>query len=144
MLEITESAMMANPLQAVETLSQLDAMGVRLAIDDFGTGFSSLAYLKQLPVNELKIDKSFVMDLANDESDEMIVRSTIELAHNMGLNVVAEGVENSATYRMLQEFGCDMAQGYFLSPPLKVSHLEKWLHHDADILTQEIKKIQNF
>jgi len=144
MLEITESAMMANPLKAVETLSQLDAMGVRLAIDDFGTGFSSLAYLKQLPVNELKIDKSFVMDLVNDESDEMIVRSTIELAHNMGLNVVAEGVECSATYRKLQEFGCDMAQGYFLSPPLKVSHLEKWLHHDADLLTQEIKKIQNF
>lgn len=144
MLEITESAMMANPLKAVETLSRLDAMGVRLAIDDFGTGFSSLAYLKQLPVNELKIDKSFVMDLANDESDEMIVRSTIELAHNMGLNVVAEGVECSATYRKLQQFGCDMAQGYFLSPPLKSSHLEKWLHHDADLLTQEIKKIQNF
>jgi diguanylate cyclase (GGDEF)-like protein len=144
MLEITESAMMANPMQSMETLSQLDAMGVKLAIDDFGTGFSSLAYLKQLPVDELKIDKSFVFDLINDENDEMIVRSTIELAHNMGLNVVAEGVECAETYRMLQELGCDMAQGYFLSPPLKKSHLEKWLRHDADILTQEIRKIQNF
>ncbi len=144
MLEITESAMMANPMQAMQTLSQLDVMGVQLAIDDFGTGFSSLAYLKQLPVDELKIDKSFVIDLTKDESDEMIVRSTIELAHNMGLNVVAEGVECAETYRMLQELGCDMAQGYFLSPPLKISHMEKWLRHDADILTQEIRKIQNF
>ena len=144
MLEITESAMMANPMQAMQTLSQLDVMGVQLAIDDFGTGFSSLAYLKQLPVDELKIDKSFVIDLTKDESDEMIVRSTIELAHNMGLNVVAEGVECAETYRMLQELGCDMAQGYFLSPPLKISHMEKWLRHDADILIQEIRKIQNF
>ena len=144
MLEITESAMMANPMQAMQTLSQLDAMGVQLAIDDFGTGFSSLAYLKQLPVDELKIDKSFVMDLIKDENDEMIVRSTIELAHNMGLNVVAEGVECAETYRMLQELGCDMAQGYFLSPPLKINHMQKWLCHDADILTQEIRKIQNF
>ncbi|WP_455209921.1 putative bifunctional diguanylate cyclase/phosphodiesterase [Kaarinaea lacus] len=144
MLEITESAMMANPMQSMETLSQIDSMGVQLAIDDFGTGFSSLAYLKQLPVDELKIDKSFVMDLIKDENDEMIVRSTIELAHNMGLNVVAEGVECGETYRMLQELGCDMAQGYFLSPPLKTSHMDKWLRHDADILTQEIRKIQNF
>jgi diguanylate cyclase (GGDEF)-like protein len=144
MLEITESAMMANPMQSMETLALLGAMGVQLAIDDFGTGFSSLAYLKQLPVDELKIDKSFVMDLVKDENDEMIVRSTIELAHNMGLNVVAEGVECADTYRMLQELGCDMAQGYFLSPPLKISHMEKWLRHDADILSQEIKKIQNF
>jgi diguanylate cyclase (GGDEF)-like protein len=144
MLEITESAMMANPMQSMETLSKLDAMGVQLAIDDFGTGFSSLAYLKQLPVDELKIDKSFVMDLVTDENDEMIVRSTIELAHNMGLNVVAEGVECAETYRMLQELGCDLAQGYFLSPPLKISHMDKWLRQDADILTEEIRKIQNF
>jgi diguanylate cyclase (GGDEF)-like protein len=143
-LEITESAMMANPAQAVETLSKLDAMGVKLAIDDFGTGFSSLAYLKQLPVDELKIDKSFIIDMHKDENDEVIVRSTIELAHNLGLNVVAEGVENAATYRLLQQFGCDAAQGYFLSPPLKVAHLEKWLAQDADVLCQEIKKIQNF
>jgi EAL domain-containing protein (putative c-di-GMP-specific phosphodiesterase class I) len=131
-------------LQAVDTLSKLDAMGVKLAIDDFGTGFSSLAYLKQLPVAELKIDKSFVMDLNRDENDEVIVRSTIELAHNLGLNVVAEGVENADAYRMLQKFGCDAAQGYFLSPPLKASRLEKWLRQDADMLSQEIQKIQNF
>lgn len=144
MLEITESAMMANPVQAVETLSELDKMGVKLSIDDFGTGFSSLAYLKQLPVDELKIDKSFVMDLNKDENDAVIVRSTVELAHNLGLNVVAEGVEDADTYRKLQQLGCDSAQGYFLSPPLQVNHLEKWLSQDADVLTEEIKKIQNF
>ncbi|MDH5326117.1 MAG: EAL domain-containing protein [Gammaproteobacteria bacterium] len=142
MLEITESSMMANPAQAIETLKKLDRMGVKLAIDDFGTGFSSLTYLNQLPVDELKIDQSFIMGLEKNESDQLIVRSTIELAHDLGLSVVAEGVETPEVYRALQVLGCDSAQGYFLSPPLKVSHLEKWLRSDSDIITQEIRKIQ--
>ena len=105
-LEITENAMMANPEGAVELLTQLDEMGIQLSIDDFGTGFSSLSYLKRLPVNELKIDKSFVTDMSNDENDAVIVRSTIDLAHNLGLKVIAEGVEDQETWGLLQILQC--------------------------------------
>lgn len=142
-LEITESSMMAHPAQVIETLKVLDKTGVRLAIDDFGTGFSSLTYLNQLPVDELKIDKSFIIDLEKNDNNKLIVRSTIELAHELGLTVVAEGVETPQIYRSLSSLGCDCAQGYFLSPPLKVSHLEKWLRTDSDIISQEIQKIQS-
>ena len=106
-LEITESAIMANPKDGLSILSELDQMGVTLAIDDFGTGYSSLAYLKQLPVDELKIDKSFVMDLEDRENDAVIVRSTIDLAHNLGLKVTAEGVETQAIWDILCILGCD-------------------------------------
>ena len=126
-LEITESAMMANPVHAVEVLSQFDAMGVQLAVDDFGTGFSSLSYLKQLPVDQLKIDRSFVMGLPHDASDEVIVRSTIELAHNLGLRVIAEGVETESAWRRLQQLHCDAAQGFYLSPPLPANEVTRWL-----------------
>lgn len=126
-LEITESAMMEDPFQAVEVLSQLHEMGVNLAIDDFGTGFSSMSYLKQLPVNELKIDKSFVIGLEEDESNDAIVRSTIELAHNLNLKVVAEGIETEGVYKLLKKYNCDMAQGFYLSRPLPAEGIEKLL-----------------
>ena len=117
-LEITEHAMMANPMEAIAVLRELDVMGVRLSIDDYGTGFSSLAYLKQLPVDELKIDKSFVMRMHENPNDEIIVRSTIDLAHNLGLKVTAEGVEQEAALALLESLRCDMAQGYLYSKPL--------------------------
>ena len=126
-LEITESAMMENPLQAIEVLSQLREMGVKLSVDDFGTGFSSMSYLKQLPVDELKIDKSFVIGLEEEESNDAIVRSTIELAHNLNLKVVAEGIETEGVYKLLKEYHCDMAQGFYLSRPLPAEGVEKLL-----------------
>lgn len=125
-LEITESAIMDDPQRAENTLNQLSASGYKLSIDDFGTGYSSLAYLKRLPVSELKIDKSFVMGMQTDESDAKIVRSTIELAHNLGLTVVAEGVENAHIYALLASQGCDEAQGYFMSKPMVASEFGAW------------------
>lgn len=126
-LEITENAMMANPNRAVDILTQLDEMGIKISVDDFGTGFSSLGYLKRLPVNELKIDKSFVTDMANDENDSVIVRSTIDLAHNLGLKVVAEGVEDQETWDLLQILRCDIAQGYLISTPMSAADFWTWL-----------------
>jgi EAL domain-containing protein (putative c-di-GMP-specific phosphodiesterase class I) len=127
MLEITETAMMLDPTHARDTLQQLNALGVKLAVDDFGTGFSSLAYLKQLPVQELKIDKSFVMEMVHDENDAVIVRSTIDLAHNLGLRVVAEGVETQEIRDLLEILDCDVIQGYLLSRPLPAGEARKWL-----------------
>lgn len=122
-LEITESAMMANPERSLDILLKINAMGIMLSIDDFGTGFSSLAYLKKLPVGELKIDKSFVMDLLDDENDMAIVKSTIDLAHNLGIKVTAEGVESHAIYKALTELNCDSAQGFYISKPLSAESL---------------------
>ncbi len=130
-LELTESAVMSDPNHAYEVLSHLDAMGVRISIDDFGTGYSSLAYLKRLPVDEIKIDKSFVIDMKQDNNDAVIVRSTIDLAHNMSLQVVAEGVENPETLRLLSALGCDEVQGFFISPPLAYDELVEWLGSSA-------------
>lgn len=126
-LEITESAMMENPLYAIEMLTDIQAMGIKLSIDDFGTGFSSMTYLKQLPVNELKIDKSFIIGLDSDKSNDAIVRSTIDLAHNLGLKVVAEGIETETVNKLLNQYKCDMAQGYLLSRPISSEQLEKLL-----------------
>ncbi|MCX7279645.1 MAG: EAL domain-containing protein, partial [Burkholderiales bacterium] len=125
-LEITESAIMDDPLRAEGTLKRLSDRGFKLSIDDFGTGYSSLAYLKRLPVDELKIDKSFVMAMEREPDDAKIVRSTIDLAHNMGLTVVAEGVENAAIWDLLREQGCDEAQGYHMSRPLPVADFMLW------------------
>ena len=124
-LEITESAMMFNPRQVIQVLNELDSMGIRLAIDDFGTGFSSLAYLKQLPVDELKIDKSFIMELASDSNDQAIVRATLNLAENLGLTVVAEGIEDKESLHMLAQMGCRLAQGYHFARPLKADEFER-------------------
>ena len=126
-LEITESAIMDDPVRAQQTLERLHAMGVDLSIDDFGTGYSSLAYLKRLPVDELKIDKSFVLNMENDIGDTKIVRSTIDLGHNMGLRVVAEGIESEAVWRLLAALGCDQGQGYFMSRPIPGDKLAAWI-----------------
>jgi diguanylate cyclase (GGDEF)-like protein len=126
-LEITESAIMDDPVRAQLTLERLHAMGVDLSIDDFGTGYSSLAYLKRLPVDELKIDKSFVLNMENDIGDTKIVRSTIDLGHNMGLRVVAEGIESEAVWRLLAALGCDEGQGYFMSRPIPGDKLVDWI-----------------
>jgi diguanylate cyclase (GGDEF)-like protein len=126
-IEITESSLMADAARAMEVLGRLRAMGVGVSIDDFGTGYSSLSYLKRLPVHELKIDKSFVAHMASDENDLAIVRSTVGLAHDLGLTVVAEGVEDQATWDLLVALGCDVAQGYFISRPLPPLVLGEWL-----------------
>ncbi len=126
-LEVTESAIMDDPVRAQDNLNRLHALGLRLSIDDFGTGYSSLAYLKRLPVSELKIDKTFILNMDKDADDAIIVRGTIDLGHNMGLKVVAEGVEGAETQAMLTDWGCDIAQGYFISRPLAADVLEVWL-----------------
>ena len=126
-LEITESAIMDDPQRAEATLNRLAERGFKLSIDDFGTGYSSLAYLKKLPVNELKIDKSFVMAMAHDAGDAAIVRSTIDLAHNLGLTVVAEGIENQDVLQLLQALKCDEGQGYHMSKPLPVADFQDWV-----------------
>ena len=128
-LEITESAIMDDPVRAHQTLDKLHAMGMELSIDDFGTGYSSLAYLKRLPVDELKIDKSFVLKMEQDIDDTKIVKSTIDLGHNMGLRVVAEGIENAEVMALLKELGCDQAQGYFISRPMPVANMPEWLNN---------------
>ena len=125
-LEITESAIMDDPQRALATLDALSAMGFKLSIDDFGTGYSSLAYLKRLPVDELKIDQSFVRNMQADRDDEMIVRSTIDLAHNLGITVVAEGVETAGAWHLLRELKCDQAQGYHMGRPMPVSEFSAW------------------
>jgi diguanylate cyclase (GGDEF)-like protein len=126
-LEITESAVMSNPNEGLSILTRLDRMGITLAIDDFGTGYSSLAYLKQLPVDEIKIDKSFVMEMEENDNDAVIVRSTIELAHNLGLKVTAEGVETEEAWNTLSILSCDHSQGYYMSMPLAADNLIEWL-----------------
>jgi diguanylate cyclase (GGDEF)-like protein len=131
-LEITEGTIIADPARTVGILNRLSTMGVTLAIDDFGTGYSSLAYLKRLPVDELKIDRSFVANMAHDESDAVIVRSTIELASNLGLVVTAEGVEDGPTWQLLKHLGCQLAQGYFLGKPMTAARFAKWLRERAE------------
>jgi len=126
-LELTETAVMADPGNSITTLKELKKMGFQLSIDDFGTGYSSLSYLKQLPVDEIKIDRSFVMDMEQDENDAIIVQSTIDLAHNMGLRVTAEGVENANILGRLKERKTDYAQGYYMCQPISSADLEKWL-----------------
>jgi EAL domain-containing protein (putative c-di-GMP-specific phosphodiesterase class I) len=122
-LEITESAVMAEPEHALHVLTELRDAGVRLSIDDFGTGYSSMAYLKRLPVDELKIDRGFIRDMTGDGDDATLVRSMIDLGHNLGLTVVAEGVEDAATARALRALGCDVAQGYHYCRPVPADQL---------------------
>jgi diguanylate cyclase (GGDEF)-like protein len=131
-LEITESAIMDEPQRALATLNTLSKRGFALSIDDFGTGYSSLAYLKRLPVDELKIDKSFVMNMQDDEDDAKIVRSTIDLAHNLGLSVVAEGVENGLILDKLRDLACDEAQGYHMAKPMAADAFADWCRRWRD------------
>lgn len=126
-LEITEDAIMVDPQRALDILSRLDAMRIKLSIDDFGTGYSSLGYLKRLPVDEIKIDRSFVKGMVESRSDAAIVRATIDLAHNLGLNVVAEGVETPEVLAMLDDMGCDTAQGYYIGYPIAADEIFSWM-----------------
>ena len=129
-LEITETIVMADPVHARPVLDGLRDLGVALALDDFGTGHSSLSYLKELPVSELKLDRSFVSGIVGDARDLAIVRATVELARTLGLRVVGEGVEDAETLRVLGELGCDEAQGFYLSRPVPAAELAQWLGGD--------------
>ena len=126
-LEITESSVMADPPRTISVLDQLARAGIKLSVDDFGTGYSSLSYLRRLPVNEVKIDRSFILRVASDPSDAAIVRSIIELSHNLGLETVAEGVEDRVSWDRLRDMGCDEVQGYFLARPLTAENMSAWL-----------------
>jgi diguanylate cyclase (GGDEF)-like protein len=146
-LEVTESAMMSDPETAMQTLRALHDMGITLSIDDFGTGYSSLAYLKKLPVAELKIDKSFVQHMAENQQDRKIVQSIIDLAHNLEMSVVAEGIENQQALDMLIGMGCDFGQGYYLGRPMPMADMPPWLEggnwrRSAPIDTQRDRKKQ--
>jgi diguanylate cyclase (GGDEF)-like protein len=131
-LEITENTIMVDPPRALEVLTRLRDIGVGLSIDDFGTGYSSLSYLKRLPVDEIKIDRSFVMNMPSSENDQQIVRSTVDLGRNLGLKVVAEGVETKDIWRDLATLGCDVAQGYYLTRPIPPEELVTWLEKPID------------
>ena len=130
-MEITETALMQSPLQAIETVKKLCDIGIVISIDDFGTGYSSMAYLKKLVVAKIKVDKSFVIDMIKNENDNIIVRSTIDLAHNLGLTVVAEGVETAEALERLRSLGCDTVQGYHMGRPVSVDKLNEWLEKSS-------------
>jgi diguanylate cyclase len=125
-LEITEGSLIHDPHRSAQILDTLSGMGVRIAIDDFGTGYSSLAWLKRFPVDEIKVDRSFVTHLDTDDSDAAIVRSTIELGRSLGVLVVAEGVETVEVFEQLAGYGCDVAQGYLVSRPVPAAQLVTW------------------
>jgi EAL domain-containing protein (putative c-di-GMP-specific phosphodiesterase class I) len=130
-LEITEGSLIHDPHGSAQILDVLSGMGVRIAIDDFGTGYSSLAWLKRFPVDEIKVDRSFVTDLASEESDAAIVRSTIELGRSLGMLVVAEGVETTEVLEQLATYGCDVVQGFLISRPVPAAQLVTWLRARA-------------
>ena len=141
-IEMTESGMLEQSVLETGIFERLREIGVGLSIDDFGTGYSSLMHLKHLPFTELKVDRSFTGDLAHNEHDAAIVRSTIRLGHELGREIVAEGVESREVLDLLRRYGCDFAQGYFISPPLAKSALQEWLQanvrwipsdHPADV-----------
>jgi EAL domain-containing protein (putative c-di-GMP-specific phosphodiesterase class I) len=126
-LEITENTLAHDPQRALATLTSLHDAGVQISIDDFGTGYSSMSYLKRLPVSELKVDRSFVSGMVADPDDAILVHSVIELGHNLGLTVVAEGVEDQATLDALARVGCDVAQGFHLGRPMADCAFDSWL-----------------
>jgi diguanylate cyclase (GGDEF)-like protein len=130
-LELTESTIMSDPDGALAILHQLHDMGIRLSVDDFGTGYSSMAYLKVLPVDELKVDRSFIKDMTSNHSDNVLVQSAVDLGHNLGLSVVAEGVEDQATLTALQAIGADVVQGYYLARPMSAELLKPWITERA-------------
>jgi EAL domain-containing protein (putative c-di-GMP-specific phosphodiesterase class I) len=134
---------MGDPQRAIRTLSLIRDLGVRFAIDDFGTGYSSLAYLKKLPVSSIKIDKSFVKNMEHDRDNAIIVRSIIDLGHNLGLKVVAEGVETQEAQNMLRSYDCDEMQGYFYSRPIPADAVTKYLKTPPVEPTQSNVEAQN-
>jgi EAL domain-containing protein (putative c-di-GMP-specific phosphodiesterase class I) len=126
-IEITEQSLVSDPAGARSILNQLHAVGVRISLDDYGTGYSSLAYLREFPIDELKLDKTFAMGMLRDQTSWIIVRSTIELAHALDMTIVAEGVEDDVVRDELVALGCDIGQGYFWSRPLAATELNRWL-----------------
>jgi EAL domain-containing protein (putative c-di-GMP-specific phosphodiesterase class I) len=132
-LEVTESTMMSDPARAAAVLTRLAELGVQLSVDDFGTGYSSLAYLKRLPMSEVKIDKSFVLDMEHDSEQFAIVASIVDLGQNLGLRVVAEGVETVTAWSHLRKLGCHCAQGYLLSRPLPADRFPVWVRDHEQI-----------
>ena len=134
-LEITETALMQDPETAVDILNKIAELKIKLSIDDFGTGYSSLAYLRRLPINLLKIDREFVFDMLSRTQDSIIINSTIALAHNLRLQVVAEGVEDLATLKRLRKMGCDFAQGYTICKPKSWPEIESWLEDTPEFFT---------
>jgi EAL domain-containing protein (putative c-di-GMP-specific phosphodiesterase class I) len=126
-LEITEGSVMADPARTIDVLLTLRRMGVHLSVDDFGTGYSSLSYLKRLPVDEVKIDKSFVLNMDHDADNSSIVRSIVDLGANLSLDVVAEGIETREVWEQLVGLGCDFGQGYLVSPPMPIDEFLPWL-----------------
>jgi EAL domain-containing protein (putative c-di-GMP-specific phosphodiesterase class I) len=138
LLELTESAIMREPQLAAQVMQQLRTAGVRFAIDDFGTGHSSLAQLHALPVDELKIDRGFVMSLDRTASNLAIVRSTIELGHSLGLKVLAEGVETPEVWAALLRLGCDLAQGYFISRPMPAASVPNWARTQSALFARAL------
>ncbi|MBW8827677.1 MAG: EAL domain-containing protein [Acidobacteria bacterium] len=141
--EMTESSIMIDPIRTIALLSRLRQMGIGLAIDDFGTGYASFSHLRRLPVDEIKIDKSFVTHLASDESDAVIVRTIIDLGRNLGLRVVAEGVEDRASLDILAAAGCDVAQGYLLTPPLPADELDRWLDARSHAMPATVEPVES-
>jgi diguanylate cyclase (GGDEF)-like protein len=141
-LEITESAIMAEPARAERVLNELSEMGMYISIDDYGTGYSSLSYIKRLPINEIKIDSSFVFDMKKNENDSVIVRATIDMAHDLGLYVTAEGVEDQETWDMLSHFGCDQAQGFFMGRPQPANKLNEWMHQSPWGISQPLRLVE--
>jgi diguanylate cyclase len=127
MLELTESTLMADPERAAEVLGELHRAGVQIAIDDFGTGYSSLAHLKRFPAGQIKLDRSFVRGLPEDEGDRAITGAVLAMAHSLGLDVVAEGVETAAQRELLRRMGCDELQGYLLGRPAPAADVTGWL-----------------
>jgi len=126
-LEITESAIMGQPDKALQTIHDLKAMGFSISLDDYGTGYTSLTYLKDMPVDELKIDQSFIFHCLDSDRDSAIVQSTINLVDNLGLKVVAEGIENKAVWDKLKAMGCDKGQGYYMARPMPPEDFSQWL-----------------
>jgi len=126
-MELTETAVMYDPEDALRIMNDLSEAGIRLSIDDFGTGYSSLSYLKRLPVDEIKIDRSFVMEMAKNNDDQVIVNTTLMMGHNLSLEVVAEGVEDEATLYKLKDMGCDLAQGYHIARPMPSHDFFTWI-----------------
>jgi EAL domain-containing protein (putative c-di-GMP-specific phosphodiesterase class I) len=130
-IEVTESSILSNPERIERVLTQLKELGVGISLDDFGTGYASLTHLKSLPVRELKLDRSFVAQMCTDSTDAAIVSATVELAHRLGIRVVAEGVEDELTWRTLHELGCERIQGYLLSRPIAAAELTQLLRSRA-------------
>ena len=142
-LEITENALMNDPGACLEQIVRLHRLGLQFSIDDFGTGYSSLAYLKRLPVDEIKIDKSFILNMDSDENDRTIARSVIDLGHNFGLRVVAEGIETAQVFEQLRAMGCDLGQGYHMSRPLPAAGLEQWFADSPWVNPDYLKRGRN-